>query len=139
MNTFEKELFALLKEIFDPELPFELLHQPLITLLAYALSSRCMSEDWGELPKSMDKKKRVPVGEPSRVASTYSPAVAVPSALVGLTSLFGMGRGGPHRNRHQNWMLVRARLRPRGRPLPVCSNKWEHTGRKICTYKLSGN
>ncbi len=26
---------------------------------------------------------------------------AVPSALVGLTSLFGMGRGGPHRNNHQ--------------------------------------
>ncbi len=25
---------------------------------------------------------------------------AVPSALVGLTSLFGMGRGGPHRNNH---------------------------------------
>jgi len=25
---------------------------------------------------------------------TYSPANAVPSALMGLTSLFGMGRGG---------------------------------------------
>ena len=36
------------------------------------------------------------------MASTYSPTLkrAVPSALVGLTSLFGMGRGGPHCNRH---------------------------------------
>jgi hypothetical protein len=29
-----------------------------------------------------------------RSATTYSPADAVPSALTGLTSLFGMGRGG---------------------------------------------
>jgi hypothetical protein len=29
-----------------------------------------------------------------RKATTYSPAFAVPSALMGLTSLFGMGRGG---------------------------------------------
>ncbi len=29
-----------------------------------------------------------------RVAATYSPAFAVPSARWGLTSLFGMGRGG---------------------------------------------
>ena len=37
-----------------------------------------------------------------KVASTYSPTLkrAVPSALVGLTSLFGMGRGGPHCYRH---------------------------------------
>jgi len=27
-------------------------------------------------------------------AATYSPTNAVPSALTGLTSLFGMGRGG---------------------------------------------
>jgi hypothetical protein len=27
-------------------------------------------------------------------ATTYSPTIAVPSALTGLTSLFGMGRGG---------------------------------------------
>ena len=27
-------------------------------------------------------------------ATTYSPTIAVPSALAGLTSLFGMGRGG---------------------------------------------
>ena len=30
----------------------------------------------------------------SKAAITYSPAFAVPSALQGLTSLFGMGRGG---------------------------------------------
>ena len=37
-----------------------------------------------------------------KVASTYSSTLkrAVPSALVGLTSLFGMGRGGPHCYRH---------------------------------------
>ena len=39
-----------------------------------------------------------------KVASTYSPTLkrAVPSALTGLTSLFGMGRGGPRCNRHLN-------------------------------------
>ena len=47
------------------------------------------------------------------MASTYSPAVAVPSALVGLTSLFGMGRGGPHRNRHLNDMMDRDSERSR--------------------------
>ena len=31
---------------------------------------------------------------------TLPPVKAVPSALVGLTSLFGMGRGGPHRYNH---------------------------------------
>ena len=29
-----------------------------------------------------------------RLATSYSPTFAVPSALTGLTSLFGMGRGG---------------------------------------------
>ena len=29
-----------------------------------------------------------------KTATTYSPTCAVPSALLGLTSLFGMGRGG---------------------------------------------
>ena len=48
-------------------------------------------------------KKKGPRRAP-RMASTYSPAVAVPSALVSLTSLFGMGRGGPHRNRHLTFM-----------------------------------
>lgn len=32
-----------------------------------------------------------------KLAATYSPALAVPSALVGLTSVFGMGTGEPHR------------------------------------------
>ena len=31
---------------------------------------------------------------------------AVPSALMGLTSLFGMGRGGPHRYRHLKSLVV---------------------------------
>lgn len=31
---------------------------------------------------------------------TLPPVTAVPSALVGLTSLFGMERGDPHRNSH---------------------------------------
>ena len=36
-----------------------------------------------------------------RKAVTYSPTiVAVPSALIGLTSLFGMGRGEPYRYNH---------------------------------------
>ena len=30
----------------------------------------------------------------NKMAATYSPACAVPSARSGLTSLFGMGRGG---------------------------------------------
>lgn len=37
---------------------------------------------------------------PSKKAAAYSPTVAVPSALTGLTSLFGMVRGGPRRHGH---------------------------------------
>ena len=37
-----------------------------------------------------------------RSATTYSPTInAVPSAQAGLTTLFGMGRGGPRRYSHQ--------------------------------------
>ena len=37
------------------------------------------------------------------MATTYSPAFwAVPSALLGLTALFGMGRGVPQRYSHLN-------------------------------------
>ncbi len=40
-------------------------------------------------------KKNPPFGGVKlKSATSYSPADAVPSALVGLTSLFGMGRGG---------------------------------------------
>ena len=35
-----------------------------------------------------------------KMAATYSPANAVPSAQMCLTSLFGMGRGDPHCNNH---------------------------------------
>ena len=37
---------------------------------------------------------------------TLPRVTAVPSALVGLTSLFGMGRGGHHRYRHLNIFKV---------------------------------
>ena len=42
-----------------------------------------------------------------KVASTYSPTLkrAVPSALAGLTSLFGMGRGGPCCYRHPKRLI----------------------------------
>ncbi len=45
-------------------------------------------------------------------AATYSPTNAVPSALLGLTSLFGMGRGEPQCNSHligiqtQRWLCL---------------------------------
>ena len=41
------------------------------------------------------------------MASTYSPTLkrAVPSALTGLTSLFGMGRGGPCCYRHPKRLI----------------------------------
>ncbi len=43
----------------------------------------------------MCKKKPNPFGFGFRKAAiTYSPTLVVPSALQGLTSLFGMGRGG---------------------------------------------
>ena len=44
-----------------------------------------------------NKIKRVPLFSRTlylKSATTYSPTIAVPSALSGLTSLFGMGRGG---------------------------------------------
>ena len=48
----------------------------------------------------------------SKKAATYSPTlVAVPSALTGLTSLFGMVRGGPRRHGHLSFTsntLIRA-------------------------------
>lgn len=37
---------------------------------------------------------------------TLPPFTAVPSALAGLTSLFGMGRGGHRRYRHLNVLKV---------------------------------
>ncbi len=38
-------------------------------------------------------------------AATYSPTSAVPSALAGLTSLFGMGRGEPRRYNHLSFRI----------------------------------
>ena len=40
------------------------------------------------------KAPQFPEGLNLKSATTYSPTFAVPSALAGLTSLFGMGRGG---------------------------------------------
>ena len=41
-------------------------------------------------------------------ATTYYPTItAVPSALMGLTSLFGMGRGGHHRYNHHKYQIGR--------------------------------
>ena len=42
-----------------------------------------------------------------KAASTYSPTLkrAVPSAQAGLTSLFGMGRGGPCCYRHPKLLM----------------------------------
>ena len=47
--------------------------------------------------KPLNDKKKVPQfpeGLNLKSATTYSPTIAVPSALSGLTSLFGKGRGG---------------------------------------------
>ena len=47
------------------------------------------------MPRNKQKKLRsVMLRSLSKMADTYSPANAVPSARAGLTSLFGMGRGG---------------------------------------------
>ena len=41
----------------------------------------------------------------SKKAATYSPTCVVPSALTGLTALFGMGRGEPRRYSHlKSWL-----------------------------------
>src|SRR5690606_19535577 len=41
---------------------------------------------------------------------TLPPVTAVPSALAGLTSLFGMGRGGHRRYRHLNILMFNCPL-----------------------------
>ncbi len=54
------------------------------------------------------EQKKIPTPQSGigikKPASTYSPALKreVPSAQVGLTSLFEMVRGGPNRHRHRN-------------------------------------
>ena len=45
-------------------------------------------------PCQTKKLRSVMLRSRSKMADTYSPANAVPSARAGLTSLFGMGRGG---------------------------------------------
>ena len=63
---------------------------------------RADTQTW-TLPKNKDKKKppTLKLKVFKKKAATYSPTiVAVPSALIGLTSLFGMGRGEPYRYNH---------------------------------------
>ncbi len=66
-------------------------------MFAFLVSSRLLKIDL------LGIKKPQPITRLGlKVASTYSPTLkrAVPSAQVGLTSLFGMGRGGPYCNKH---------------------------------------
>ena len=63
------------------------------------------------LPEVSYKPKKPPSNKWWRflkVASTYSPTLkrAVPSAQVGLTSLFGMGRGGPYCYKHLKLLML---------------------------------
>ena len=46
--------------------------------------------------------------EDSRKAATYSSTSVVPSAQMGLTSLFGMVRGEPHRYNHLKLVPAKA-------------------------------
>ncbi len=52
--------------------------------------------------KSLNKKnpQQINVEDSLKKATTYSPTNVVPSAQIGLTSLFGMVRGEPYRNNH---------------------------------------
>ena len=61
---------------------------------------------------------------PVEGAVTYSPAFAVPSAWQGLTSLFGMGRGGE--------MCIRDRLNTSERPIAnkYCEGKVKRTSNR---------
>lgn len=51
---------------------------------------------------------------PSKKAAAYSPTGAVPSALTGLTSLFGMVRGEPRCHDHPKLISLKGPLLGRG-------------------------
>ena len=58
----------------------------------------------------MDKKKpRTSTGFYKIGNDILSHLMAVPSALAGLTSLFGMGRGGPCCNSHQKSFFLKGK------------------------------
>lgn len=60
-------------------------------------------------------------------AATYSPAFAVPSAQVGLTSVFEMGTGEPYRYNHPkylNGILYKILLNSYGQYLPILLLFW---------------
>ena len=54
------------------------------------------------------KKPRSKATGLKKMAMTYSPGYPVPSALLSLTSLFGMGRGEPQCNNHHKSLFRRA-------------------------------
>ena len=70
-------------------------------------SSDSVMSGLGALPNKFFRTKKNPDHfhdrDLKKPASTYSPALKreVPSAQVGLTSLFEMVRGGPNRHRHR--------------------------------------
>jgi hypothetical protein len=61
-------------------------------------------DDRRRIKKSPNPKK----GALEKLATTYSPTIAVPSAQAGLTSLFGMGRGGLCRYSHHKVLIRRS-------------------------------
>ena len=77
--------------------------QYLLHRLIYLLNKKILRQK-----KSLTSRK---THEAKKPASTYSPTLkrAVPSAQVGLTSLFEMVRGGPNRHRHR---------KPLSQPMP---------------------
>ena len=85
-------------------------YSPIRLSLTHVPSSACITF----VVISINKKSRSFEGTAFvlKVASTYSPTLkrAVPSALAGLTSLFGMGRGGPRCYRHLKRVIDRFQI-----------------------------
>ena len=66
-----------------------------------------------QLPLKTESPLSVDSGLPYKIRHrpTLPPVTAIPSALAGLTSLFGMGRGGHRRYRHLNTFLYMPHVR----------------------------
>ena len=74
---------------------FQLIQISTIGTQCNSVSFPCNSVKIGFcLDYTIKKAPQFPEGLNLKSATTYSPTIAVPSALAGLTSLFGMGRGG---------------------------------------------
>ena len=71
---------------------------------------------------------------------TLPPVTAVPSALAGLTSLFGMGRGGHRRYRHLNILICSVSF-DRSNKTMTCTGRKKERGRQqfYLLEKASGN